>query len=734
MRKLMQTVAALAFALCAALGAANAAEDELLHPDEAYVLDASVDGETLIAQWTIAPGYYLYRNKFTFESAEPGITLGTVDYPAGKIKEDEFFGRMEIYRGLLTIRIPLARADQTLQQFTLMAGLQGCADIGVCYPPQIQTRTVALPATSSNLSSSVSNSGGGVLSGLRAMLGNSQQDQEFLDPDQAYQHSVTWLDANTIVARWDIADGYYLYKDKFKFKLPDHPEAAIGAPLLRKGKIKEDETLKFEIGYQGCAEAGLCYPPMTKTASLVPPAAGTAASASLAGKTTPERPGAPPITEQDALAAQLLEQPLWLSLGLFFLIGIGLTFTPCVFPMIPILSSIIAGQGDKLTTRGAFNLSLVYVLAMALTYTVAGIVIALLGANVQAAFQNPWILGSFAALFVVLSFSMFGFYELQMPNAIQNRLAAVSNKQHGGTYIGAAVMGLLSALIVGPCITAPLVAALLVIGQTGDPVLGGSALFAMSMGMGVPLLVVGTSAGKFLPRAGAWMDAVKSVFGVMLLAVAIWMLERIIPAGVTLFLWAALLIVSAVYMGAITPLPANGNGWHKLRKGTGLIMLSYGVLLLVGVAGGGTDPLQPLKGVSFTKSTEAAGKPSTHELAFKRIKNAADLEAEVKLAAADGRLVMVDFYADWCISCKEMEKYTFSDPQVQSTLNNMVMLQADVTANDEVDQALLKKFGLFGPPTILFYGPDGMERSTLRVMGYMDADQFLAHLQRVIES
>lgn len=404
--------------------------------------------------------------------------------------------------------------------------------------------------------------------------------------------------------------------------------------------------------------------------------------------------------------------------------------------MIPILSSIIVGQGEEITTRRAFTMSLVYVLAMALTYTVAGVVAGLFGENLQAAFQNPWILGTFSVVFVLLALSMFGFYDLQMPAALQSRLSEISNKQKGGTLIGVGVMGFLSALIVGPCVAAPLAGALIYIGQTGDAVLGGMALFALSLGMGAPLLAIGTSAGKILPRAGDWMNTIKAVFGVMLLAVAIWMLERILPVAIVMGLWAALVIVSGIYMGAIEPLGKDANGWQKLWKGVGLILLVYGILMLVGVAAGGRDTLQPLHGVmggiggsSAMTANQAA---SNHELAFKQIKGLTGLEREIANASASGKPIMLDFYADWCVSCKEMEKFTFSDAGVQGALQNAVLLQADVTANDAQDKALLKRFGIFGPPSIMFFGPDGQERRPYRVVGFMNASDFRAHAQQAL--
>jgi thiol:disulfide interchange protein DsbD len=397
--------------------------------------------------------------------------------------------------------------------------------------------------------------------------------------------------------------------------------------------------------------------------------------------------------------------------------------------MIPILSGIIAGQGKHITTRRAFVLSLVYVLAMALTYTAAGVLAGLFGGNLQAAFQNPWILGSFALVFVALSFSMFGFYELQLPTALQSRLTEISNKQQGGTLIGVAIMGLLSALIVGPCVAPPLAGALIFIGQTGDWALGGLALFALSMGMGAPLIAIGTSAGKLLPRAGAWMDTIKAVFGVLLLAVAIVLLERIVPAAVAMLLWGALLVGSGVYLGALRHLPVEASGWQQLWKSLGVVLLIYGALMLVGAAAGGKDTLQPLRGLAV-----GGGGGEQQHLAFQRIKTVADLERELAAASDRGRPVLLDFYADWCVSCKEMERYTFSDPEVLAALTGFVLLQADVTANDADDQALLQDhFGLHGPPAIIFYGADGRERRNYRVVGFMPADEFAGHVRRAIQ-
>ncbi|MCW8852086.1 MAG: protein-disulfide reductase DsbD, partial [Gammaproteobacteria bacterium] len=486
-----------------------------------------------------------------------------------------------------------------------------------------------------------------------------------------------------------------------------------------------DKEVTFKVKYQGCSEiSGICYPPQTKkfTVKLSPISeAQAAASQQEAGLSEP-------VSEQDEIANALRSGNTWLTLIIFFGAGLLLAFTPCVFPMIPILSGIIVGQGEEITTRKAFYLSLVYVLAMAFTYTIVGILVGLSGENIQAWFQNPWIIGSFAAIFVALSFSMFGFYELQMPASIQSKLVNISNSQQGGNIVGVAIMGFLSALIVGPCVTAPLVGALIYIAETGDAVLGGMALFSLSMGMGAPLLLIGASAGKFLPKAGAWMDAVKAVFGVLLLGLAIWLLERVAPAAATMALWAALIIVSAIYMGAMDSLAEGSSGWKKLWKGLGVLLLIYGIIILLGLASGNRNVYQPLKGLAGISGTAS----QVEHLNFKQIKGVDGFNAELERANAAGKTVMLDFYADWCVSCKEMEAFTFSDPAVQKALDGVVLLQADVTPNDEKDTELYKHFGIIGPPSIMFFGTDGKENRNYRVVGFMPADKFSEHVKRAL--
>ena len=594
---------------------------------------------------------------------------------------------------------------------------------------------------------------GGLMNSFGLDAGSSDEP---LHPDDAFRFSHLPPEEGKVVLRWDIEEGHYLYRNKFNFDLKEANNLSLGNPTLPAGKVKEDQffgTLEVLYGsktielplihtdgnkaasgtlwvrYQGCAELGICYPPITKKIKLdLAPAAATTKASAPAPASAPITTTPPTMSEQDQIAASLGSGSTILTLISFFGFGLLLAFTPCIFPMIPILSGIIVGQGENITTRKAFTMSLVYVLAMATAYTFAGVMAGLFGENLQAAFQNPWILGSFSAIFVLLSLSMFGFYDLQMPASLQGKLAEASNRQQGGSLFGVAIMGLLSALIVGPCVAAPLAGALIYIGQTGDALLGGMALFALSIGMGLPLLAIGTSAGKLLPKAGGWMDTVKAIFGVLLLAVAIWMLERIVPASVNMLLWASLLIISAIYMGALEA--AKESGWSKLWKGTGLILLIYGTLLIIGVAAGSNSLLHPLKGIGG--SSGAAAVESEH-LTFRQIKGVEGLEQALAEAKRNNQPVFLDFYADWCVSCKEFEVLTFTDPAVQQALAPAMLLQADVTPNDDLDQALMKKLGIFGPPALLFFDRSGQEIASARLVQFMEAAPFAQHVRNALQ-
>ena len=562
--------------------------------------------------------------------------------------------------------------------------------------------------------------------------------QEFLDPLVAFKPEARALDDKTVEVRYSIAKGYYLYRDKFRFAAEG---ATLGTPVFPAGKQKHDDNfgdvevyyksvairlplsanqsgpITLKVTAQGCADAGVCYPPQEQKLSVSLPAPGSAPAA------VPDAAG----DESGHIAGLLQNAGFWLAVSTFFGFGLLLALTPCVFPMIPILSGIIVGQGHHVSRSKSFLLSLAYVLGMAVTYAALGVAAGLTGTLLSAALQNPWVLGAFAAVFVVLSFSMFGFYELQLPSFLQSKLSEEASHLHGGHLAAVFAMGALSAVIVGPCVAAPLAGALLYIGQSGDAVLGGAALFAMALGMGVPLLLVGLSATTLLPRSGPWMEAVKKAFGVILLGTALWLVSPVLPAALVMAGWALLLIVPAVFMHALDPLPATAKGWQRFWKGIGIVMLLAGAALVVGLAAGSRDPLQPLKGV-VAANAAAGGGAEAPALPFVRVKSVADLEARVKAA---GKPVMLDFYADWCVSCKEMERFTFADPKVRAKLAGFTLLQADVTANSEDDKALLQRFKLFGPPGIIFFDAAGQEIAGLRVVGFQEATPFLQVLQRV---
>jgi thioredoxin:protein disulfide reductase len=709
---------------------AFAADDEFLPPEQAFQYVVSAEGSNVKVSWTVAPGYYLYLKRMGIETDAPGVKIGAPNYPKGEIHTDDYFGEQVVFRGKfdVTAAIEGAAAGTPLP---LKLKLQGCADAGLCYPPTTWDGSVTLASTGGN--DPFSNRGDN--SAAAAFAGAASNADEFLDPEQAFQVSLAPAANNTVEVDWVIAEGYYLYKSRIKVE-PAVAGAAMGSVVLPQGEAHSDEffgeqevyrravtatfsvppgstSQSYKVTYQGCADAGLCYPPITKTLSFDGAALAASDSSSAAAAT-----GAF-VSEQDRLAALIRDGNIALVLLSFFGAGLLLAFTPCVLPMVPILSGIIAGQGENVSTKRAFGLSVAYVLGMACMYTGAGIAAGAIGSgfNLQATFNQPWIVTLFGALFVVLALSMFGLFTIQMPAAVQTRLADTSNNQRAGTYAGVAVMGALSALVVTACVAPPLIAALTVIGQTGDMVRGGSSLFAMSLGMGTPLLLVGASAGKLLPRAGAWMDTVKNLFGVMLLGVAAWMFARIVPDRFAMVLWAVAAFTAAWLLWKAV-MRSTGARWTTRAAGAAAGL--YGVALLAGAALGGTDPLAPIPQLAAKQE----------HLEFKRIKTLADLEREVAAAAANNRPVMLDFYADWCVSCKEMEKYTFTAKPVHEALGNAVLLQADVTANDADDQALLKHFGIFGPPTIAFYGADGAERKNFRVVGFMKADEFASVVSR----
>jgi thiol:disulfide interchange protein DsbD len=810
----MRGLVALTLFLSAAMPASAIDEKDLLPVDQAFVLTGAAPARDRIElQWRIADGYYLYRHRISVQP-DAGFKARPLRLPRGDRHSDEFFGAVETYRDLLTATLPGAAAVDA-QQVMLKVKYQGCADAGVCYPPQTRTVTIALPSVAATSAASPSppqkrqdpelaaeaapartdtgfaalaeKLGSGSGASLLATAPGGASEALPLPPEQAFKFEAIADGGNALLLRFTPARGYYLYRDKTSLSL-DADGVALGRPRWPEGRLHRDEhfgnvTVYFDqidlpvplrrrvadaqkvtltATFQGCLNGGICYPPMTRTVMLDLPAgtvaspavdgdaAGTASAAGSAptptGPTSTdvtasaaeaavidhgdrEKPVAaaspagaeasandPGLAEDSRLAAALTGSHRWLTLLGFFGAGLLLAFTPCVLPMIPILSGLIAGRGEHIGARRAFTLSLVYVLASAVVFTIAGIVAGLIGANLQVAFQKPWVIVLFAAVFVALSLSMFGLYELQLPAALRQRVGAVTDRQRGGSWAGVAAMGALSALIVGPCVAPPLAAAVLYIGQTRDPVFGGAALFLLAMGMGAPLLAFGVAAGRGLPTSGPWMTAVQRVFGFVFIGLAIWMLSRILPGAATLALFGLLALAAAAWTFSLAT-PDSAERTRLIAHFAGLLLAVVGAAELFGAMAGGRDALQPLAGVFGARA-------STRELPFRPIKSPSDLDREVAAARAAGKPLLLDFYADWCVSCKEMEKYTFTEPAVRAALADFVLLKADVTANDAIDQALMRRFGIIGPPATLFFA-GGAERRDLRLVGFEPAEAFI---------
>ncbi len=703
-------------------------------------------GDALEIDWAVADGAYMYRDAFSFETDALSIELGEPELPDGELHTDEFLGEQVTYRGNFFVRIPYTFKGATKPgRIALTIKSRGCLDDGFCYMPQTWIGTVALKQANTTTTKSVFSS-----------LGSTGQS-DFPPPDEVFFPDVFAVDGNTIEVGFRIIPGFYLYKDKISIRVVGD-NARAGKLELPTGIVHSDEffgeqevyydevfgrlsiaratpdamDLELEVNYQGCADAGLCYLPQTRTMTVsLPEATAITDLSSLPDRSAgaaSAASGEAPVSEQARLAKIIAESSIWVAAGVFFLAGLGLAFTPCVLPMVPILSGIIAGEGDDVSAMRGFTLALSYVMGMALIYTAAGVAAAAAGMQLQATFNQPWILILFSGLFVTLAFGMFGAFELQMPAGIQSKLAGISGNQRSGTMVGAFVMGALSALVVTACVAPALIAALTVMAQTGDMLRGGLALFAMSLGMGAPLLAVGAAQGKLLPKAGPWMVAIKGAFGFMMLGLAIWMLSRILPGNVTMALWAALVFMSGVFMGGLTTLHVDPKISQKLGKGFGLLAILYGLILFLGALSGGSNPLKPLTSVNFGAGGGVVAQDQ--HLEFTRIKTVDDLDREIAAAVAGGKTAMLDFYADWCVSCIEMEEYTFITPEVQAALANTVLLQADVTKNDAEDQVLLKRFGVFGPPTIIFFGQDGQERHGYEVVGYMKATDFADHVSK----
>lgn len=581
---------------------------------------------------------------------------------------------------------------------------------------------------------------------------DSLQQPKFLPVDVAFQFTASYDGKNELLLRWDIVPRYYLYRHGFS--ITTSTGRSLGSLNFPQGKPKTDEffgdtevyyrsvaipvllpaelvgPVNLRIGYQGCADAGICYPPETKSITLEPHQAGL--TINLPGitptpslGTTANSPASQDIlTEHGKLFAVLSNSSLLIAMGIFFIAGVGLAFTPCVMPMAPLLSAVIVGSDNSSSLRVAL-LSLTYVMTMAVSYTILGILVGLFGAqlNLQSYLQNPWFLSILAVIFVLLALSMFGLYELRLPRALQNRLNNLSSQQSGGSFRSAVLLGLLATVLVSPCISAPLAGALLYISNSSDPMLGGLALFSLAIGMGIPILMLGIGAGALLPKAGEWMLAIKVFFGVTLLGLAIYILDRVLPGPAILFLWGTLFICMSVYLNSFD-FGSKLVGWRRLRQSVAIVWLVYGILLLLGSATGGTNPLQPLavlQNLAKGSHPTAAATTTAH--------SPTELEQIMSTATATNQAVIVEFHADWCVSCKIMQRNVYPDPQVRQLLTGILWISIDMTSNAQWQLDMLRKYNLFGPPSLLFFDRTGVELKSYRIQGEVDLVAFTTYLQ-----
>ncbi|MEC9376224.1 MAG: protein-disulfide reductase DsbD [Pseudomonadota bacterium] len=720
----------LLFALSSMYLISALARQEILPPEAVFQYEANVKNNLIFINWDIKEGYYLYKDRMSYALNSNSAALGIPNYPDGETHSDEFFGEQIIFRDEVSISIPILNNSNRGQKTELIVQSQGCADYGLCYPPQEWLIPNKLEP---KLLSPIPKKG----------IINNLLNTKFDNPipiSEAFVPSIKSIDPFTLEIRWEIAPGYYLYKENFSASNPEN-QVQLGKLILPNGSIIDDleygetevyfnsvvlrlpisrstpnlQKINIQIDYQGCKEDSICYPPESANLAITLPEATLQPSENFDL----------PISEQKRLFGVIANSTIATIMFIFLGLGLLLAFTPCCLPMVPILSSIIAGQGEKITAIRSFWLSLSYVLGMSLTYTIAGALFGAAGQQIQAVLQTPIIIFATSALFVILSMAMFGVFELQLPASWQSRLLVLGKGSKAGSFAGTALMGSISALVVATCVAPPLVAALAVIAQTGDIIRGALALFALSIGMGIPLLIYGTTAGKLLPQSGQWMNSIKSIFGFMLLGLSIWMLSRILSDFISMSLWALLFISGGIWLGAFDKFDRTLGRRKTLTKVSGILITIYGAILVAGAISGSRNLLNPLDRIINQESNLSA------KLTFEGIKSINDFENLRRLASASEKPIMLDFYADWCISCKEMEYFTFTNPNVQEILKEMVLIKADVTANDKIDQELLKYFGIFGPPTIIFFDRNGFEIEAQRVIGYQDAESFIKTLKYI---
>lgn len=785
-----------------------------LPPDVAFKQKVNLkDQHTIQASWSIENKYYMYRNKFKFVSKTKGIELGTANIPPGKKKKDPLFGIVNIFRNNVNIQIPIKRIDQSITEFSVEVHSQGCADIGICYPPQkkivkltlaalatpLATTSITTNTTKSSSSSDKKQTDKSVkatkdIKNFGNALGLGQAD-EYLEVDKAFQLDTEYNGNDMIIARWKVADAYYLYKKQFKFTLANAPPGvSLGTPQIPAGKLKKDpafgnvyvfykyveikipvkgaskgQKLNLIIRSQGCADAGLCYPPVTQIAAYT---SGQAISIKNYSPSLTAQTTKPSINIKKANPANSTvedDQSLFEKIGDWFtkalngdnifialmsMLGLGLlvAFTACMYPMIPIVCALVIGEGKTVTKYRGFVMSTTYVLSMALVFGILGGVVGYLGKSsgisFAAAAQDPLIIGTVVLIMIFLALAMFGVFNIQMPSFLQNKLDAANRNQKGGTLIGAAATGAISALVVGPCGGPFLLAALSYATTSGNMFNGFLYLFLFGLGMGLPLIIVGIYGSSILPRAGNWMSMVKHTGGIILLALALYFAERLTDQmpGLFMMLWALLFIMAGIYFRALEPVPTGASGKRYILKGGAVIIFLWGILVAIGGLTGGIIASDPFEGSSLTNSGSTTATLSNNanprkiayladkkvktkgSLKFITIKSKADLLQEIKQANAAGFNVMLDFYATWCTYCIQFDVYVFKKPEVVAALSNTILLEADVTANDKVDKELMKYIKIFAPPAIIFYGKNGQEVGK-RVYKFVKKKRFLKRVK-----
>lgn len=737
----------LSFLLLLFLGAFSQVSASLLPASEAFQLSAQIVDDKVELNWSISSGYFVVKESIEISTAEPD-QIGNAAFPQAVPTVDDFLGNINIYRGEQSVVLPIS--SENTNDLVLTIVFDGCADLGICYPPITKNITLSAPVKKQiQIISDVPALDSSAISEVTAQVGLLQKGSP-LPANEAFNLEVVAIGAQTLNIRWLVHKDYYLYKDKIAISVKGasivnilYPDATLindeffGRVSIYDRPIEvllslEDVSsgqVTLSVEYQGCWKGGVCYPPQQANYNISLPGSGASNAEDSSEAPTDFLPTALEQMNSEEITAQELFQKGGLALFIgAFLAGLAISYTPCIYPMVPILSGIIIGQKKSPSTFKAVSMSLVFVLSMSLAYGLIGATAGYFGAgvNIQAMLQTPWVLVFFGMIFVFLAFSMFGYYDIQLPNKLQSKITQISSKQNGGSFIGVAIIGFLSALIIGPCVTPFLATALSYVIADGSTTKGAIGLFAMGLGMGVPLIIICGWGINALPKSGPWMETIKHVFGVLMLAVALYLLDRIISPWASIVLWASLFTIAPIALGAISPLDKSSTSWHRIFKAISLIVLGYGVLLWLLVARGGGDMYQPLAGWDYSANNQII-----KSVEFELLQSEQQLDGFIADTQNSDKLIVLKFYADWCVSCKTLERKVFSDRSVIKNLDKALTLTADVTDNtDANNKALLARFDIAGPPAILFF-KNGKEARSQRIIGEISAKDFLEHLNSI---